>query len=84
MYKSTFKIPTELLCKKTGSMDSDFVHMTELLTKKYKSKLLNASVLGWADHLTALKCGWLTILVTLSARLVLNNSHWLTDELNNC
>ena len=36
-------------------MDSDFVHMIELLTKKYKSKLLNASVLGWADHLTALK-----------------------------
>ena len=57
MYKSTFKIPTELLCKKTGSMDSDFVHMTELLTEKYKSKLLNASVLGWAGHLTALKCG---------------------------
>ena len=52
MYKSTFKIPTELLCKKTGSMD--FVHMTELLTKTYKSKLLNASVLGWADHQTAL------------------------------
>ena len=78
MYKSTFKIPTELLCKKTRSMDSDFVHMTELLTKKYKSKLLNASVLGWADHLTAL-IKHLTILVTLSARLALSNSQWLTD-----
>ena len=83
MYKSTFKIPTELLCKKTGSMDSDFVHMTELLTKTYKSKLLNASVLGWADHQTAL-IKHLTILVTLSARLALSNSQWLTYWLNNC
>ena len=27
MYKSTFKIPTELLCKR--SRDSDFVHTTD-------------------------------------------------------
>ena len=29
IYKSTFKIPTELLCKKNRSIDSDFVHITE-------------------------------------------------------